>query len=311
MPVVRAAQVLSISVIAIGMIQPALGGEGPTPFSHWALNETSGLLAWEDVNGYYATYVGGPTLGLPGSLDPCHNTAVGFDGANDRVLATGFGGLLNMGTDSFTVIVRFRKTTDSPDWMKIINKGLTVSGTPQNAGYGMRIREGIIEFHVSDGSGAVRALSTEPAQLGWHFVAGVLDRNAGEIRLHLDPTDANPTVFDTFASLGSLDTNIDFAIGALDRSPVGNPSEFFEGWIDDVQLYREALTGDQLLALYQEQPCQADLAAPFGVLDLADVLSFIAAFQAGDAVADLAAPCGTYDLTDVTAFVTVFLDGCF
>lgn len=56
--------------------------------------------------------------------------------------------------------------------------------------------------------------------------------------------------------------------------------------------------------------CPADLAEPFGVLDLGDVGAFVAAFVAGDTLADLAAPFGVLDLADLTAFTQSFLAGC-
>ncbi|USN98097.1 MAG: hypothetical protein H6810_07860 [Phycisphaeraceae bacterium] len=54
----------------------------------------------------------------------------------------------------------------------------------------------------------------------------------------------------------------------------------------------------------------ADLAEPFGVLDLADLTAFITGFLAQDPSADLAPPAGTFDLADVQAFVTAFVGGC-
>ena len=54
----------------------------------------------------------------------------------------------------------------------------------------------------------------------------------------------------------------------------------------------------------------ADLAAPFGVLDLDDVDAFIAAFLGQDAAADLAPPAGVFDLADTDAFISGFLAGC-
>lgn len=57
--------------------------------------------------------------------------------------------------------------------------------------------------------------------------------------------------------------------------------------------------------------CNAsDLAPPFGVLDLADLIAFVSAFTGGDPAADLAPPFGVLDLADVGAFVTLFLAGC-
>ncbi len=53
----------------------------------------------------------------------------------------------------------------------------------------------------------------------------------------------------------------------------------------------------------------ADLAAPFGVLDLTDVQAFITAFTGGDLLADLDGN-GVLDLTDVQIFSQSFLAGC-
>ena len=53
----------------------------------------------------------------------------------------------------------------------------------------------------------------------------------------------------------------------------------------------------------------ADLAEPFGVLDLSDVQAFIGAFTSGDPLADLTNN-GVLDLADVQAFVGSFVSGC-
>lgn len=58
-------------------------------------------------------------------------------------------------------------------------------------------------------------------------------------------------------------------------------------------------------------PCaRADLAAPRGVLDLADAEAFAAGFAAGLPVADLAAPLGVLNADDVDAFASDYLAGC-
>ena len=54
----------------------------------------------------------------------------------------------------------------------------------------------------------------------------------------------------------------------------------------------------------------ADIAEPFGVLDLADLQTFIAGFVASDPIADIAAPEGVWDLADVQAFIASFNAGC-
>lgn len=54
----------------------------------------------------------------------------------------------------------------------------------------------------------------------------------------------------------------------------------------------------------------ADIAEPFGVLDLADLQAFIAGFVSQDPIADIAAPEGVWDLADVQGFIASFNAGC-
>lgn len=56
--------------------------------------------------------------------------------------------------------------------------------------------------------------------------------------------------------------------------------------------------------------CPADLAPPFGVLDLADIQAFVPAFLAGEALADFAEPFGVFDLADLQAFIAGYIAGC-
>jgi hypothetical protein len=56
--------------------------------------------------------------------------------------------------------------------------------------------------------------------------------------------------------------------------------------------------------------CIADIAEPFGLLDLADVTAFVDAFLNQEPLADLAEPIGLFDLADLNAFVLGFLGNC-
>ena len=68
--------------------------------------------------------------------------------------------------------------------------------------------------------------------------------------------------------------------------------------------------GDGVLDGCEPGCSAADLAEPFGLLDLADISAFGAGFVAGDATVDLSAPFGVFDLGDIAAFVTAFTAGC-
>lgn len=54
---------------------------------------------------------------------------------------------------------------------------------------------------------------------------------------------------------------------------------------------------------------EADLATPFGVLDLGDISAFVAGFTSASPIADLDGN-GIYDLGDIQRFVNAFLAGC-
>lgn len=54
----------------------------------------------------------------------------------------------------------------------------------------------------------------------------------------------------------------------------------------------------------------ADIAAPFGVLDLADLVTFPTGITASDPVSDFAPPYGVWDLIDRSAFISAFSMPC-
>ena len=55
--------------------------------------------------------------------------------------------------------------------------------------------------------------------------------------------------------------------------------------------------------------CTADLAEPFGTIDLADIVAFVSAFTGTSPEADIDGN-GVFDLADIVAFVTAFNAGC-
>ncbi len=59
-----------------------------------------------------------------------------------------------------------------------------------------------------------------------------------------------------------------------------------------------------------DAPCPADVAAPRGVLDEADVAQFLESFALASPLADLAPPHDAYDYSDVLAFFEGFEAGC-
>ncbi|RMH24045.1 MAG: hypothetical protein D6692_14375 [Planctomycetota bacterium] len=63
---------------------------------------------------------------------------------------------------------------------------------------------------------------------------------------------------------------------------------------------------------YQEgpPPCPADLAAPFGVLNIFDIQAFIGLYNTQNPAADLAAPFGVFNIFDIQAYIGLYNQGC-
>lgn len=89
------------------------------------------------------------------------------------------------------------------------------------------------------------ALSTSPPTLGtWVHLAGVYDRQAGRIHLYV-----NGSLEDT----KTVSTTRPGAMGPLRIGAGiwnGSPADRFQGSIDDVQVYQEALSASQIAAIY-------------------------------------------------------------
>jgi len=56
--------------------------------------------------------------------------------------------------------------------------------------------------------------------------------------------------------------------------------------------------------------CAADLAAPFGVLNIFDIQSYIGLYNTQDPAADLAAPFGVLNIFDIQSYIGLYNQGC-
>ncbi len=68
-------------------------------------------------------------------------------------------------------------------------------------------------------------------------------------------------------------------------------------------------TGFWPAAIVQDA-CPADLVAPFGQIDLFDLLAFLDAYNSASPIADFAAPFGQIDVFDLLTFVDLYTMGC-
>ncbi|MBN2450843.1 MAG: hypothetical protein JXR77_10670, partial [Lentisphaeria bacterium] len=217
---------------------------------YYPLDEGAGMVALDAAGGdHNATFGNGNADAAPlwgdgpaGAATVSVGTALRFDGSNDFV---DMGDVLDWGaSDSWTVETWFFKASAATAGQKILNKGMTTSGTPAGTGYQLRLINRTLEFTVTGvGTPSVASVAPEPSPFAWHHVAGVLDRGAGELRLYIDGELVATT---PFTDLGSLDTNIPLAIGALHRGAYGSTVEFFSGALSEVRLWQTVRTAAEI-----------------------------------------------------------------
>ena len=243
--VIQCARALTAEEIAalyaagsLGLCEPQCA-PAPLGMTHWFRGEEQ---TDDAVSGLTGTLEGGATFAA-GRV----GQAFSFDGANDLVTYTNFP---NLGTNSFSVALWYRADASSASAgnMKLVNQGMTLSGTPANAGFQVRLQSGDLNFRLNDGDAvAAETATTEPAIGVWHHVVAVADRSANGLQLFVDGVLAAQT---NYTTLGSIDTNIRFAIGALDRRPGSSALvEFFDGLIDEVLFFDRPLTPAEVVAL--------------------------------------------------------------
>jgi hypothetical protein len=88
------------------------------------------------------------------------------------------------------------------------------------------------------------------------------------------------------------------------------PGTLFEwGGADGIAQWQLSTANTLTFASGQPGCNPADIAEPFGVLDLSDVQAFTGGFTTGDPVADLNGDM-VLDLDDVQAFISAFVSGC-
>ncbi|MCI0498449.1 MAG: hypothetical protein L0Y36_02035 [Planctomycetales bacterium] len=205
-----------------------------TPAVHWELDEKSGLVATDaSSNNYNGTltnmdnsdWVAGKT-----------GNALNFDGVNDYVEVSGYKGIAGTASRTCSAWIKTTSTQQSTiiSW-----------GTEQNGQRWVFRTESDGTLAVGVGGGYIKtAAAVNNGQ--WHHVAAVLNNNdsptVGEVLLYIDgtlqtATPSNSQAINTVASQNMM-------VGAVKNAAV--PSLFFNGSIDDVRVYDQALAANEI-----------------------------------------------------------------
>ena len=119
----------------------------------------------------------------------------------------------------------------------------------------------------------------------------------------LDPTTVSVVVP---ANYGDTDVDPVSGVVTYTHAGLGDADEFMYTVRD--QLGSESAPA--LVSVSVNQTCPADLAAPFGVLDVSDISAFLSLFSAEDPAVDFAEPVGEFTVDDVLSFLIFYTQGC-
>ncbi|WP_409342312.1 LamG domain-containing protein [Paenibacillus sp. MBLB4367] len=200
-------------------------------YGHWTFDESAGSVAADSTAFAYDGSVSNAVWSAGGK----YGNALGFDGNGDYVtLPNPFYHDAAFGrTDNFSISM-WVKTGVTGTTKFLMQKGDT------NAGFWLRFEsDNTIRFLLDYGSTYDAAQSAAAyADGAWHHVAAVVDRSAG-IRLYVDGVLAGQ---DTSLQQGSIASALPLTVGV-------NGTNTMNGLIDDVRIYRYALTPSDIAAL--------------------------------------------------------------
>lgn len=213
----------------------AAGQTFAAPVAHWNFDEGSGTVAGDSVGGNNATLVNGPVWSTDRPATSFPNFyALSFDGVDDYALRSG---VVTTVTDNVTLTA----------WVKWKGRNVSTSGAQaivyngnsDNSGYGIYMWSDGRVFILVGGVAFVDTNIVLAADNRWRHLAA--KREGGTWAIFLDGVQQTVTANSTAAPhvpLGSL------TIGGNNMI-----AESFNGLIDDVRVYDNALSSSDISAL--------------------------------------------------------------
>jgi prepilin-type N-terminal cleavage/methylation domain-containing protein len=208
----------------------------PTLAGYWALDEGQGSIAYDD-SGNNATGSWSGTLGNQYSTNAKVGSYAGnFNGSNNLVTIPASSTIAINAMQSFTMAV----------WINTTVTGKDAFGARSTGTLDLQVLSGgQIRVTATDGTNSAAIASSALVNDGnWHFIVGVLDRSAQQLRLYVDNvSQGTPQGISTVGSLTGIGG---FNIGSQKNIPY----YLWNGLIDDVRIYNRVLSAAQIAAMY-------------------------------------------------------------
>lgn len=207
-----------------------------TLIAHWGFDETGGSTAFDSVGGVNGTLIGGAAF----------TTTGGVVGGSVQVT----NGYVNMGnnfpiTPTFSVSA-WVNTLDNPSapvtkhWEGWQNGWFLGIGKVTSDSY-----QDSVSFFVG-GPNSVTAVGTSAVNNGqWHQFVGVYENDT--VYLYIDGNLSGSG----YTPSGYQTSDVNFMIGAVTGYDGITPVKSFRGFVDEVSIYDNALSGNDVKALYE------------------------------------------------------------
>ena len=204
--------------------------------ARWSFDEGSGSTAGDSSgNGNSGTLLNSPAW-VNGRL----GKALFFDSSSSEAVSVADAPELRLGFGSFSIVfwVKYSNVSDAD----LLRKGSTQTASDW---YKVEIPDtgGRVSFNLNTSSNTSTTIKSAPhGDNQWHHIAAVRDVENGRLRLYVDGVQEAMTSDPG----GSVSNSAKLAIGSKDTLD----DDFFDGWLDDVAIYDEALSQATILALF-------------------------------------------------------------
>ena len=230
---------LTFQVVSVIYFQDISDMSNVIPVAWWQLDEGSGQIANDTIGNNHGTLENNPTWS-GGQV----NGGLSFDGVNDYVEVAD-NNALDFGTGDFSLST-WVNTSDSSGIDVIVDKRVETFGLVQ--GYVLYNYNGNLGFQLADGIGQgwTNYLSNVSISDGnWHQVTVTIDRDSTTGgRWYVDGVEVG--TFNPTGRQGSLSNSRPLTLGR--RSDLA--SGYFNGSLDEVQLFNQSLSASDVLSLY-------------------------------------------------------------
>ncbi len=203
-----------------------------SPSAYWRLDEASGNQAADQQGTSTGTYSAGVTRGQPGATSD-GDAAVDLNGTSGYVTVPD-AAALRLADGPFTLEA----------WVNRPTLGATFPGDQEqvfdknDGGYQVNIQNNVMYFDQA-GVGTI-AKANRSMGTGWHHL--VVTKSGSSVHLYQDGVDVTGTVTNRTLT----DSSAQLVLGARR----GTASAFLDGLLDEVAIYKTALTPAQVAAHY-------------------------------------------------------------